>query len=314
MDRVESEEFIQKRFGVSSKEFFEIIRKSPGADGYILGAIGEELFRRYAENKGYEVLRIKEKPEGGYNAKTDDARGDFYIRKKGITENKWYVVECKSVKSNSEDRANLTNKKNVLTYLRKHSVEREKHITELYSKGYNGYSQVEPLYKDFPSFSWVKENPGPGVPDLTKAWNSEGALEKWLDSYDDSDFSKESYAELKAPVRIIQTHMPSTRVDKLGIKSTGPLKDEFNILCLDLFLRTGKHEFIFVNSQNLNSQAKSPNHLQQNYTVDILLAIDDYKRHPLLKPWYDDLDRCISETKPIPRPMDETQLDNRKHI
>ena len=94
----------------------------------------------------------------------------------------------------------------------------------------------------------------------------------WSDiSFSIPPFSKEAYAELRAPVRLIQTHMPSQRTDKLGIKSTGPLKDEFNILCLDLFIRTGKHEFVFVNSQNLNAQAKSPNHLQQNYTVDILL-------------------------------------------
>ena len=312
MNEIESEEYIQKRFGISKHDFFEIIKNSPGADGYILGAIGEQLFKKYAETKGYEVYRIKEKPEGGNNAKTDEARGDFSIRKKGITENKWYVIECKSVKSNSEDRAGLTKKKSLITYLRKHSISRNPHINELYTKGYIGYQQVNPHYSNFPAFSWLRENPGPGVPDLTKYWHSEMDIKRWLDTFDEDAFSKEAYAELRAPVRLIQTHMPSQRTDKLGIKSTGPLKDEFNILCLDLFIRTGKHEFVFVNSQNLNAQAKSPNHLQQNYTVDILLSIDNYQRHPLLKPWYDDLDKCISETQPVPREMDETQLDYRK--
>lgn len=261
MNEVESEEYIQKRFGISKHDFFEIIKNSPGADGYILGAIGEQLFKKYAENKGYEVYRIKEKPEGGNNAKTDEARGDFYIRKKGITENKWYVIECKSVKSNSEDRAGLTKKNSLITYLRKHSISRNPHINELYTKGYIGYQQVKPYYSNFPAFSWLRENPGPGVPDLTKYWHSEMDIKRWLDTFDEDAFSKEAYAELRAPVRLIQTHMPSQRTDKLGIKSTGPLKDEFNILCLDLFIRTGKHEFVFVNSQNLNAQAKSPNHL-----------------------------------------------------
>ena len=49
-----------------------------------------------------------------------------------------------------------------------------------------------------------------------------------------------------------------------------------------------------------------------NEICDILLSIDNYQRHPLLKPWYDDLDKCISETQPVPREMDETQLDYRK--
>lgn len=72
MNEIESEEYIQKRFGISKHDFFEIIKNSPGADGYILGAIGEQLFKKYAETKGYEVYRIKEKPEGGNNAKTDE--------------------------------------------------------------------------------------------------------------------------------------------------------------------------------------------------------------------------------------------------
>ena len=111
--------------------------------------------------------------------------------------------------------------------------------------------------------------------------------------------------------RLIQTHMPSTRTDELNIKSTGPLASEFNILCLDLFLRTGKHEFVFANSQDLNHQAKAPNHLQQNYTIDILVEQEVFKLHTLLKPWYIDLDMCIKETKPKARKLDKTQLDKR---
>ena len=68
-------------------------------------SIGEQLCKKYAEGPGYDVLRIKEKPEGGNNAKADEARGDFYIRKKGENNDMWYVVECKSAKSNAEERA-----------------------------------------------------------------------------------------------------------------------------------------------------------------------------------------------------------------
>jgi hypothetical protein len=97
----------------------------------------------------------------------------------------------------------------------------------------------------------------------------------------------------------------------LNIKKTGPLVSEFNILCVDLFLKIGKHEFVFVNSEQLNHQGASPNHLQQNYTIDILTAKDGFKRRKLLKPWYDDLEKCITETKPKFRKLDKSQLDGR---
>ena len=67
------------------------------------------------------------------------------------------------------------------------------------------------------------------------------------------------------------THMPSSRIGiHTNIKSTGPLKGEFGILALDLYLRTGSHKFVFASSNNLNHQPASPEHLSQNYTIDIV--------------------------------------------
>ena len=109
--------FIQQKFGVDEKTFVKVLSNSPSAEGYLLGALGEQLFKEYAESLGYEVLRIKEKPEGGYDAKSAEARGDFYIRKKGSKKDEWLVIECKSVKSNAEKRANLTDKTKCLTFL-----------------------------------------------------------------------------------------------------------------------------------------------------------------------------------------------------
>lgn len=310
-------DYVNKKFGINEDKFLEILKISPGADGYLLGALGEQLFKKYAEDLGYEVRRIKEKPDGGYNAKSDDARGDFYIRKKGNNKNEWYVVECKSVKSNAEKRANLINKSTCLKLLEKHSIKRSEHIKSIYNSGKNAYNKAKNLWEKqnkkitFPNFKWDRSNPGAGVPDLSGLWNSKEEIQNWLNSFPDNDFTEDAYWNFKAPIRLIQTHMPSSRIDKLGIKSTGPLKSEFNILCLDLFLRTGKHEFVFANSQDLNHQAKSPNHLQQNYTIDILTAKDKFKRHKLLKPWYEDLDECIKNTNPIPRELDESQLDKR---
>jgi len=311
------ENYIKRKFGVDTETFLHVLQMSPGADGYILGSLSELLFKEYAEKLGYEVYRIKEKPKGGYNAKSDDARGDFYIRKKGNPKNEWFVIENKSVKSNAEKRVNLTNKKSCLTLLNKHAIIRKKHIKSIYDSGFNNYEKSKEKFEKknpklkFPKFNWSKENPGAGIPDLSNLWKSKDEIEDWLNTFDDDLFTDISYRDLKAPLRLIQTHMPSSRTDKLGIKSTGPLKTEFNILCLDLFLRTGKHEFVFANSQQLNHQAKSPNHLQQNYTIDILTEKEGFKRHKLLFPWYDNLEECINATKPKPRKKDKSQLDER---
>ena len=317
--------FIQRRFGISIDKFFDILNISPGAEGYILGSLGEQLFKEYAENKGFEVLRIKEKPEGGNNAKADDARGDFYIRKKGVTENKWYVVECKSVKSNAEERTFIgkqdkemsKRRTSCINFLKKYSIDRKKTIASLYRSGLNKYISAVNKWEEkgedrfFPPFRWSKTNPGPGVPDLRGIWRDEYEITDWINSFPDEYFTSSAFYDLKAPIRLIQTHMPSTRIDELGIKSTGPLVLEFNILCIDLFLRTGEHELVFANSKDLNHQAAAPNHLQQNYNIDILIEKDGYKRHATLKPWYDDIDKLIQDTDPTSRPLDETQLDQR---
>jgi hypothetical protein len=310
-------DYIYAKFGINEERFLEVLQKSPGAEGYILGNLGEELFKEYADSIGFDALRIKEKPEGGNNAKNEEARGDFYIRKRGSTNDEWLVVECKGVKSNAEKRSGLTKLASCLTLLAKHSIERAKHVESIYNSGKSAYENAKTEWENvndgiFPSFSWSATNPGAGVPDLIGLWESKEEIKKWLDTFAESDFDENAYWDLVAPLRLLQTHMPSTRIDiATNIKSTGPLVSEFNILCVDLFLKTGKHEFVFVNSTDLNHQGKSPNHLQQNYNIDILVAKDNFQRHKLLKPWYDDLALCIEETNPKYRKLDKSQLDGR---
>ena len=54
--------YVNKKFGVDEKDFLEVLKISPSAEGYLLGSIEEQLFKKYAEEKGFEVLRIKENP------------------------------------------------------------------------------------------------------------------------------------------------------------------------------------------------------------------------------------------------------------
>ena len=55
-------QYINRKFGIDENKFLEVLIKSPGAEGYILGNLGEEIFKEYANSIGYEALRIKEKP------------------------------------------------------------------------------------------------------------------------------------------------------------------------------------------------------------------------------------------------------------
>ncbi|MDD3688041.1 MAG: hypothetical protein PHE56_14930, partial [Bacteroidales bacterium] len=66
--------YIKYKFGVDEPKFLEVLKMSPGAEGYLLGSLGELLFKEYIESLGYEAYRIKEKPQGGNNAKSEDAR------------------------------------------------------------------------------------------------------------------------------------------------------------------------------------------------------------------------------------------------
>ena len=97
-------EYISKMFGCSIAHFLEALEDSPSSRGYIAGALSEILLRHYLESKGYELVRIVEKPAGGNDAKNSEARGDFYARKRGSKEDLWLVVESKGLKSNSEFR------------------------------------------------------------------------------------------------------------------------------------------------------------------------------------------------------------------
>lgn len=311
---MELKNFILERFGVSENDFLEALRLSPGSMGAIAGAISEILLKIELEKNGYEVLRIKEKPAGGNDAKAKDAKGDFYIRKRDLS-NDWFVVECKGLKTNSEFRgAKWCNKDSVYNYLK--GVAFPKSNQEIYDKGYATYLRAKEKYenknigKTFPPFNWDINFPGPNNATLIGIWKNENELREWVNSQADSLFTEESYRKRQGVIINLETHKPSQRVSASGIKQTGPLVADFSILAVDLFFRTGNHEFVFMNPEKISHSPSSPEHLYQNYTIDIL--IPGLKNDLVIKhPWYQDIDNLITKTNPSPRDLDETQLDNR---
>jgi hypothetical protein len=309
---------ILKHFGVDERVFLEALKQSPSAQGYIMGAISEVLLKEYLEAKGFEVIRIKEKPSGGNNAKNYEARGDFYVRKNGSKEDKWFVIESKGLKSNSEFRGGkLDSPEKVFKFLRGRIFNSTKTKKTIFDKGFATYLKTKKLWekknpgKHFPDFRWNKKFPGAECYNLSGIWKNEEELKKWVFSLDKKYFTEDAYRNVEGAIAILETHQPSKRVGiKTGIDQAAPLVYDFNIMSVDLFLRTGKHDFVFMNSEEISHSPTSPEHLYQNYTIDFL--IKGKKEKPIIQaPWYDDVDNCITKTKPQYRKIDKTQLDNR---
>lgn len=313
-------DYIEKHFGCTLPEFVEALENSPSSRGYVLGALSEILLKKHLELAGYDVIRIVEKPSGGNDAKNDEARGDFYIRRVGETKDEWYIVESKGLKSNSEFRGEKFNSaKKLLRFLKPLVFPNENTKVACYDKGKKSYDKSKTQWesenpgKTFPEFRWTNENPGPVTCDLSSIWTSENDLKEYLEGLDESKFTEEAYRSVKGAVAVLETHKPSTRIDPVtNIKQAAPLTGEFCILSVDLFLRTGKHEFVFLNPLTISHSPTSPNHLYQNYTIDIL--IPGIKDEPTIKfPWFRDIDLCIDKTNPQKRPIDRTQIDQRSN-
>ncbi len=315
----EFDKYIKTHFGADLPLLLEAIKSSPSSRGYIMGAISEALLKRYLEGKGFEVVRIVEKPHGGNNAKSSEARGDFYIRERGSKKDEWLVVESKGLKSNSEFRgAKLDNKAKLFRFLKTLAFHKENFQDIVYNKGLARYSVAKNIWetknpgKTFPEFRWRKEYPGAINCNLSGVWKDERDLLQWVDRQPTDSFTEKAYRQTQGPISILETHQPSKRVDSMtDIDQAAPLVQDFNIMAVDLFLRTGKHEFVFMNAKEIAHSPTSPNHLYQNYTIDIL--VKGLKRKVVInRPWYGEIIDCIATTKPTLKKLDQTQVDKRE--
>lgn len=305
-------------FGCHVPMLLRAMEHSPSSRGYVLGAISEETLKDHLEARNYEVLRIVEKPSGGFTAKSDEARGDFYVKKDGADEDGWLVVESKGLKSNSEFRgAMFEDRDKVFRFLKKWAFRDPEWREKCYDKGLKKYNKEKEKWEAkhpkqrFPAFGWSRRTPGPVSCDLSEIWESEDELKGYVYSLPDEAFTEEAYRCRRGALAVLETHKPSTRVAPFtGIKHAAPLVSEFSVLAVDLYLRTGQHEFAFMNPETISHSPTSPEHLYQNYTIDVL--IPRLKPRPRIgPPWYDDLDTCVAETNPGCRELDETQINHR---
>tara|TARA_Y100001958_G_scaffold96541_1_gene66402 strand:- start:2178 stop:3110 length:933 start_codon:yes stop_codon:yes gene_type:complete len=305
--------YINKKFGVEEDVFLKALKMSPSAEGYILGAISEVILENYLNDNGFITKRIKEKPKGSFDSKNPLARGDFYFTHPNFPKDSWLVIESKGLKSNSEFRGGDGREKAIRYF--KNLINKD--LKKIYENGQKSYlkTKEEWLKKNpgnsFPKFTWSKTSPGSDVSNIEGIWSSVDEMKNWFESIDDYYFSEDAYRNNEGAFSILQTHKPSTRTGPItGISQAAPLVDDFNILAVDTFFRTGVHSFVFANSKDLSHSPTSPEHLYQNYTIDTL--IKDLKNDPIISfPWFKDIKALLSKRKMKYRTLDETQIDDR---
>jgi hypothetical protein len=253
MELKEINELIEQIFDVDLSTFFEALKRSPNAQGYNIGAISEYLLMKDLEGKRYELKRITEKWQG---PKLLRHHGDYYIKRK--ESDKWYVLESKGLKSNTEKWVKLDTKEGLKRFLKK----------------------------------WNKTS---GI------WSSNKEIEDWCEG----NF-REKLEELK--VKILMTHFVSGKSKHREINTSR--KDEFDYIAVDIFLRTGEHRFIFADPRHLPTSKNHPNHLQQNYVIDVL--VEGKKENVSIKPpWYKEL-KDIWDDSRTPIKEGEMQVDERE--
>ena len=165
-----------------------------------------------------------------------------------------------------------------------------------------------------PTFNWNAETPGAMSANLSGIWKTEENLKDWVEGLSDYYFTEQAYRNADGAIAILETHQPSNRISEITkTKQAAPLVKDFNIMAVDLFLRTKKHQFAFMNAEKISHSPTSPEHLYQNYTIDIL--VKNKKQKPIFTPpWYNDIEKLIKETNPKAREIDESQLDTRENL
>ncbi len=283
-------DYIASKFGVSEALFFQALKLSPNAEGYVNGSITELLLKQHLELKGFEVHRIKEKWEG---TKHPNHHGDFYFRKDDDTN--WFVLESKGVKSNSEKWHKLYNYGNLVNFLIKHSDKIDWIIPDL-SVQRQVKEWVANKLPDFSSkyaatlydFEEIKKYK---TPKRTTPKSLAISTLKHLSREEISSLIDERLAYVMQKVKVLETHFVSGTSGSSHRTQATPRTDEFNLISIDVFLRFTGHEFLYANPKHLEVSDSDPNHLQQNYIMGFVFNDKDLS---VSEEWHRNFDQAYN--------------------
>ena len=306
--------FVQKVFKTSLDIFLEALKLSPNAQGYVLGSVTELLLKKKIEDEGFEVKRIKEKWEG---RKHPNHHGDLYFRTPGDT--KWFVLESKGVKSNSEKWHKLYNYERLKKFMVAHSDkivwidqdgEMEPQVETWIEKNLPKFKMeyAENLY-EFEEVQDYLENPPRRETSKSKAIEK---LEK-LSRDEINGLTGERLAYVMSKIKVLETHFVSGTSEASQRTQATPRKDEFNVVAIDVVLRYHEHKFLFANPKLLESSGDDANHLQQHYIIGFVFS--DENQNPVLSitdEWYDDFREAFGTVNPKHAVKEkDMQVDNR---
>ena len=279
--------FIEQVFKTTLDIFFQALRMSPNAQGYVGGSITEILVMKKLKEHNLTVCRIREKWEG---SKHKNHRGDFYFQYK----KKWYVIEAKGIKSNSEIWHKLYNKKNLIDFLIKHSNllpwvnncstiedQIEKWLKNNLPHFYGKYSTN--IY----SFDEVQRY----IVNGRKTKKAKAILKLKNKSQDEiNTLINKRVQYVRSKISVLETHFVSGTTRGGERRQATPRFDEFNLLAVDIYLRYPKHYFLFTTPNNLPASEQDNSHLKQNYIIgfvitnnkdNISLSLDEEWNHNL---------------------------------
>jgi len=287
------EKFVKDVFKTTVEVFFEALRLSPNAQGYVSGSITELLLKQYLQKRGFEVKRIREKWEGKKHA---NHHGDFYFRKpQGV----WFVLESKGVKSNAEKWHKLYNHDRLVKFLFDHS-EKISWIVQ--------NSDIEPqitawISENLPKFEAEYANTIYTYEEVQDHLNS-GSTRKTkkslaieaLKNFSREEINKmieERLAYLMSKLKVLETHFVSGTSGASERTQATPRKDEFNLISIDIFLRYSEHKFLFANPKQLDASGADANHLQQNYIMGFIFTDEENNLQlDLTDEWYESIEEA----------------------
>jgi len=311
-------DFVKRVFKTNIEVFFDALKRSPNAQGYVAGSITELLLKQRLEREhGIEVQRILEKWEG---KKHPSHHGDFYIRRPPSPN--WNVLESKGGKSNSDKWHKLYNLNKLSKFLQAHS-EKISWIDQTRT--------VEPqieawLRANLPKFYTEFRDPVYAYEEIQRYLQNPpkrpteklNAIKRWegLNRNEVNAIIDERIEYLKSKVMVLETHFVSGQSGSGARTQATPRKDEFNIVAVDLCLRYPQHKFLFANPKHLDSSASDANHLQQNYVIGfVFFNGSENPIRSVTEEWSDSFDEvfatlteadCVAEA--------DMQIDNRNAV